>query len=79
MVGVRMVKPPALKLPPDRYLILAASLTIYEAGLGRYGYVSRVSYLVKGREDVVCELNFRNRSMSHESEPNTKACNALLC
>lgn len=29
MVGVRIVSPPALKLPPERYLILAASFTIF--------------------------------------------------
>ena len=37
------------------------------------------AYLVKGREYVVCELDFGNGGVTHDGETNAKARNTLFC
>jgi hypothetical protein len=80
IVGVRIVSPPTLNWPPERYRILAASFTIFERMkiLGMNDELNKWSYLVESWEYVVRELNFSDCCVPHGCKTNTETCDTLL-
>ena len=78
MVGVRMVSPPTLYCPPERYLILAASFTIYAEMVRGYPYEEGLGYLVECGEYIVSKLYLGDGGVAHEGQTDTEACDTLL-
>jgi hypothetical protein len=80
IVGVRMVSPPTLNCPPERYRNFAASFTICKSGRRWAGFTCnfRRAYLVESWEYVIRKLNFGDSCVSHWSKADAKSCNALL-
>ena len=78
MVGVRMVSPPTLYCPPERYLILAASFTIYTGMVRGHSHEEGLGYLVERGEYIVSKLYLGDSSVAHEGQTDTEACDTLL-